>query len=144
MTDQPIAPTSRSTVRRAGSCLCGAVAFDVAGSIAGVGSCHCSKCRTVSGTTGNAQFIVRAARFRWIRGEDRIVKVKLPTGWGGSRCAVCGSPLPDSFDGGERVWVPAGLMDDALATSIVQHIFCGSRADWDREAPDAKHYEEYP
>ena len=145
MTDeeQRAAATAQPAVRRAGSCLCGAVAFDVAGSIAGVGSCHCSKCRKVSGTAGNAQFIVRTARFRWLRGEDRIVKFKLPSGWGGSRCAECGSPLPDSYDG-ERMWVPAGLMDDVLGTRIVQHIFCGSRADWDREAPDAKRYEEYP
>ena len=40
--------------------------------------------------------------------------------------------------------VPAGLMDDDLGTDIKVHIFCGSRADWDRESPDAKHYEEWP
>lgn len=133
-----------STVRRKGSCLCGTVTFDVAGSIAGVGSCHCSKCRKVSGTAGNAQFIVGARRFRWLSGHDSIVTFKLPDGWGAARCGRCGSPLPDSFDGGKRMWVPAGLMDDPLDTNVVQHIFCGSRADWDRESPDAKHYHEHP
>jgi hypothetical protein len=35
-------------------------------------------------------------------------------------------------------------MNDALGTSIVQRIFCGSRADWDRESPDAQYHDGYP
>jgi len=132
-----------SAVWRKGSCLCKAVAFEVGGSIAGVGSCHCSKCRKVSGTAGNAQFIVSNERFRWTRGHEHVVAFRLPDGWGPSRCKTCGSPLPETYDG-RRTWIPAGLMDDPLETSIVQHIFCGSQADWERESPDAKRYDEYP
>jgi hypothetical protein len=98
----------------------------------------------VSGTAGNAQFIVRAERFGWLQGHDGIVRFQLPDGWGASRCARCGSPLPASYDDGNRVWVPAGLMDGPLDTSVVQHIFCGSQADWDRESPDVKRYVEHP
>ena len=47
-----------------GSCLCGAVAFEVDGPVAGVGQCHCSLCRKVSGTASNAVFIVGKRRFR--------------------------------------------------------------------------------
>lgn len=125
-----------------GSCLCGALAFEVTGPIRGVGSCHCSKCRKVSGTNGNAQFIVRAHEFVWLRGSDQLVHYTRPDGWGAPRCATCGSPAPHSFDGGERIWIPACLMDDPLGTDIKQHIFCASRADWDREAPDAVRFEE--
>src|SRR5262245_40577944 len=127
-----------------GNCLCGAVAFEVDGPVRGIGSCHCSKCRRVSGTAGNAQFIVKAEKFRWTRGRDHLATFKLPDGWGPTRCRTCGSPAPDSYDGGQRMWVPAGLMNDPLETSFVQHIFCGSRADWDREAPDVQYHEEYP
>ena len=131
-------------VRRKGSCLCRTMVFEVTGPIAGVGSCHCSKCRKVSGTAGNAQFIVRSDRFRWIDGRDNLVTFKLADGWGPSRCRTCGSPVPDSYDGGRRVWVPAGLMDDPLGTGVLQHIFCGSQADWDYESPEVKRYAEYP
>lgn len=127
-----------------GSCLCGTVVFEVEAPIRGVGSCHCSKCRKVSGASGNAQFIVCAHKFAWLQGETEVVTFRLPDGWGPTRCRSCGSPVPGSYDGGKRVWVQAGLMDDPLDTQIVQHIFCGSRADWDREAPDAKHHAEYP
>jgi len=127
-----------------GSCLCRSVTFEVDGPINGVGSCHCSKCRKVSGTGGNAQFIVRAGRFRWTAGGDGGTRFTLPDGWGPTRCGKCGSPIPASFDGGERIWVPAGLMDDDLGTDFKMHIFCGSRADWDRESPAAQHYDEDP
>jgi len=59
------------------------------------------------------------------------------------RCNRCGSPLPQSHDGA-HFWVIAGLMDDALETNLKLHIFCGSRADWDREDPEAKEFEEWP
>jgi hypothetical protein len=126
-----------------GSCLCGAVTFEVTGPIRGIGSCHCSKCRKVSGTAGNAQFIVPIERFSWVCGEEKTQVFKLSDGWGPRRCATCGSPIPDTYDG-QRMWVQAGLMDDPLGTDIKLHIFCGSRADWDRESLDAQSYGEAP
>ena len=128
-----------------GSCLCGAITFEVVGPIRGIGSCHCSKCRKVSGTVGNAQFIVPNERFKWLTGEEKVGDFKPGAGWDRSlrRCDECGSPMPDSFDG-KRMWVQAGLMDDELGTDIKLHIYCGSRADWDSESPDAQSYEEAP
>lgn len=131
--------------RLKGSCLCGAVTFEVTAPIRGIGSCHCSKCRKVSGTAGNAQFIVPIERFNWILGEEKTKEFKPGDGWGRGprRCNECGSPMPDTYDG-QRMWVQAGLMDDPLGTDIKLHIFCGSRADWDGESPDAQFYEEEP
>jgi len=127
-----------------GSCLCGGVAFEVEGPGRGVGSCHCSKCRKVSGTSGNAQFIVTTDLFRWVRGQQSVFTFKLADGWGPTRCKTCGSPVPASYDNGKRMWVQAGLMNDPLGTSIIKHIFCVSKADWDRESPDAEYHDEYP
>ena len=130
-------------MRRLGSCLCGNVAFATTGEIKGVGSCHCSKCRKVSGTNGNAVFLIPADAFEWVKGEDGIAEFSFPSGWGVSRCATCGSPLPASHDG-QQYWVPAGPMDDPLDTNIKQHIFCASRADWDVESPNAQRFDEFP
>jgi hypothetical protein len=128
---------------RRGRCLCGHISFEVRGDIRGVGQCHCSQCRKVSGTNGNAVFIVSNERFDWLGGESDTMKFSLPSGWSVLRCTTCGSPLPQSHDG-KNVWVIAGLMDDDLETDIKQHIFCGSRADWDRAASDAAEFEEWP
>ena len=51
--------------------------------------------------------------------------------------------MPDSYDG-QRMRVQAGLRDDALNTNIKLHIFCGSRADWERGSEDAGHFDETP
>ena len=128
---------------RQGGCLCGNVQFSVSGKIRGIGSCHCSKCRKVSGTNGNAVFIVALDRFSWISGENDTTAFAFPSGWSVTRCDTCGSPVPSSFDG-RQVWVQAGLMDDPLDTDVKRHIFCASRADWDRESPDATQHDEYP
>ncbi len=55
-----------------GSCLCGKVAFAIEGNFGPVGQCHCSKCRKVSGTDGNAVFYTAVKSFRWLSGEGDI------------------------------------------------------------------------
>ena len=130
--------------RLKGSCLCGTVSFEVTSPVRGVGCCHCSKCRKASGTSGNAVFIVGADHFHWLHGADVGIRFSLSDGWEIVRCAQCGSPLPESFDGGQRMWVHAGLMDDPLDTSIVQHTYCSSAADWDCDAENAPHFDEGP
>jgi hypothetical protein len=35
-------------------------------------------------------------------------------------------------------------MDEPLGTDIKMHIFCASRADWDRAARDALEFDEWP
>ena len=127
---------------RHGSCLCGAIQFSVAGNIKGVGCCHCSKCRKVSGTNGNAIFLTLKDNFDWLK-EGATLKFNFESGWGVLRCATCGSPLPESHDG-QQYWVPAGLMVEPLDTDIKQHIFCASRADWDAESPNARSFDEFP
>ena len=126
-----------------GSCLCGTVKFSVTGKIKGVGQCHCSQCRKVSGTNGNAIFLVPVADFTWVSGESHQVEYELKPTWGTTRCKTCGSPLPKSIDG-RQVWVPAGLMDDPLETAIGMHIFCASRADWDRPSASPLEFPEFP
>lgn len=134
---------ANSMEKRKGSCLCGTVKFETRGPIKGIGSCHCSKCRKVSGTNGNAVFLVASNDFAWIEGQQNTLEFAFPNGWGVTRCDTCGSPLPASHDG-KQYWVPAGLMDDPLNTEMKQHIFCASRADWDRESADSKSFDEFP
>jgi len=121
----------------AGSCLCGAVRFEITGQTTQIGMCHCSKCRKVSGVASNANLMAGIDRFRWVAGEDRIAKFALPDGWGTWRCAVCGSPLPMLYPTGGAYWIPAGLLDDDPGVRIAGHIFVGSKAPWDEIAGTA-------
>jgi hypothetical protein len=126
-----------------GSCLCGGVRFEVEGPIRGVGQCHCSLCRKVSGTMGNAIFLVPKERFRWIEGEDAVRTFSLPSGWGVTRCVECGSPLPVCLDE-NQYWVNAGLMDDPIRTTIKIHIHTASMADWDRIPESERQFAGWP
>jgi len=131
--------TSNKTSR--GSCLCGALRYEVEGEISGVWMCHCSNCRKVSGAAGNAIIIVARARFRWLAGEDHRVRFELRPTYSIMRCKTCGTPLPAEED--ERnIYLTAGTLDDPIGVGIKTHIFCGSRADWDHDMPGARHFDE--
>jgi len=114
-----------------GSCLCGAVTFEIVGKTTEIGMCHCSKCRKVSGVASNANLMVGRDGLRWLSGEDALLKFSLPDGWGPWRCQVCGSPVPQLHPGGGAYWVPAGLLDDDPGVPIAAHIWVDSRAPWD-------------
>jgi hypothetical protein len=127
-----------------GSCLCGAIAFEIDGKFGPVGQCHCSKCRKVSGTDGNAVFYAVAVGFCWLTGEDGIQSFVVPdsNGWTSSFCKTCGSPVPHTDSAGKVYFVPAGLLDnDPGFRGYAAHIFVGSKAPWVCIADDAPQYE---
>lgn len=126
-----------------GSCLCGGVRFGYAreASSVGVGMCHCSQCRKVSGTASNAVIVVPAPDFQWIAGADLRRRHVLPSGWRTTFCGECGSPLPQALPGTEAYWVPAGLLDDDPGLRIAGHIHVASKAPWDEIPGDAPRFE---
>jgi hypothetical protein len=116
-----------------GSCLCGAVSFEIEGKIGPVGQCHCSKCRKVSGTDGNAVFYTSARSLRWLSGEHEIKRFFVPVGngWASHFCGTCGSPAPHANNDKNMYYVPAGLLDDDPGfRGYAAHIFIGSKAPW--------------
>ena len=128
-----------------GSCLCGSVVFLIDGSFGPVGQCHCSKCRKVSGTDGNAVFYTSAKSFSWLSGEAAIKLYELPgsSGWRSSFCGKCGSPTPHTDSAGKVYFVPAGLLDDDPGfRGYAAHIHVGSKAPWVRITDDAPQYDE--
>jgi hypothetical protein len=128
-----------------GSCLCGKVRFVIEGKFGPVGQCHCSKCRKVSGTDGNAVFYTASKSFRWLQGESEIQTyyVSGEEGWHSSFCKTCGSPTPQSNKDGKILFIPAGLLDDDPGfRGFAAHIFVGSKAPWVCIADDAPQYAE--
>jgi hypothetical protein len=115
-----------------GACNCGAVVFEVEGTLDGIYMCHCSICRRFTGSGGIAVVLASKDAFRWLRGEDHIVKWSKPgADWHGWFCRTCGSPLPGENDPA-RVFIPAGLISKGGEGLTVQHhVFVDSRAPWD-------------
>ena len=120
-----------------GSCLCGAVVFEIDGKVTEIGMCHCSKCRKVSGTQSNANLMTARDNLTWVSGEGGLTRFAFPDGWGAWRCGVCGSPVPKLHPDGGAWWVPVGLLDDDPGVRVAGHIFVGSKAPWDEIAGNA-------
>jgi hypothetical protein len=55
-----------------GSCLCDEVKYEIGGSLRDVRNCHCSMCRKAHGAAFRTRATVRAADFRYLKGEHLI------------------------------------------------------------------------
>jgi hypothetical protein len=143
-------PNARETTSRAqkriqmtGSCLCGAVKFEIAGDIGELYQCHCSLCRKTTGSACNTACLVPSNRFTWCAGINQVSSFVRDSGYRSDFCSRCGSPVPNPTRDGNRVWVPAGLFDEQTAARVTKHVFVGSRAAWDEIAGSAVQYEEF-
>lgn len=133
------------TDKLTGSCLCGGVAFSISGPPGPIGQCHCSKCRKVSGTNGNAVFYATRDNFTWERGEELISRFFVLDGneWHSVFCKTCGSPLPLDGQKSNMFFVPAGLLDDDPGgRGYAAHIFVDSKAAWEEITDEAPQFSE--
>lgn len=127
-----------------GSCLCGAVRYEISGTFTRFFLCHCSRCRKGTGSAHASNLFAEEADLRWLSGEDQV-RVFSVEGTRHSRsfCATCGSPLPLTLPGG-RVKVPAGSLESSVEMRPAAHIFIGSRADWDSQLEGVPCFENGP
>ena len=127
-----------------GSCLCGDVAFEIAGPVTEMGNCHCSMCRKFHGAAFATFGIAAPGEFRWLRGDGDVVHFKSSErGWR-NFCPRCGSGVPACPPGGPFALVPMGNVADDPNAAPELHFFVGSKAPWHRIADDLPRHAEYP
>lgn len=111
-----------------GSCLCGAVKFEIDRATGPFELCHCNRCRKTSGSAFVASIGVRVEDFRLITGLDRIVSYQAPIldrppAYRTTFCSRCGSPVPAPPAGESRFEIAAGTLDDDPGIRPDKHIF---------------------
>ena len=113
-----------------GSCLCGAVSFEVdeAGILFSV-ACHCTNCRKVSGSQFGVYLQVSPEAFRWLAGEDQVGSFESSPGNRRGFCRRCGCVAPIRTSYGV-VRVPGGALDDDPGVAPGVTLFTASRAAW--------------
>lgn len=76
--------------------------------------------------------IVKAAAFRWLRGESFVARFDLPQAksFATAFCRQCGSPMPHLTRSGREAIIHAGAFDEPLGTAPDRHVHWASRADW--------------
>ena len=117
-----------------GSCLCGAVQFEISGGFDAFFLCHCARCRKNSGSAHGANLFATTATIDWLSGEEAVASFALPdTRHERSFCSICGSALPLMQANGALLVVPAGSLDGPIDIRPTAHICCASRAEWDAD-----------
>lgn len=111
-----------------GSCLCGAVRFEVVGELPAPSACHCSRCRKHTGHFEAGTDVPRAALT--ITGEDRLSWFHSSDDVRRGFCSTCGSSL--FFDPVHKDWIgiAMGAFDTPTNTKLAMHIFVADKGDY--------------
>ncbi len=132
--------STEQTANATGSCLCGAVQYQVNGPLRSVLYCHCEQCRKTSG-----HFVAATAcdptdfhlladdGLRWYRSSPVAER---------GFCSSCGASLfwrPDSAD---RLCIMAGTLDRPTKLHAIGHIFVDMASDYYRIGDDLPQYEQ--
>ena len=128
-----------------GSCLCGGVRYEITGPLTGALHCHCSMCRKAHGATFRSRARVRAADFRWVRGEELLAWYESSPGTHRGFCRVCGSKLLSRFDRGPSAYgLPLGALDGDPGVRPALHVFVAHKAPWFEIADGLPQHAELP
>lgn len=111
-----------------GSCLCGAVRFEVRGDLPQPSACHCKKCRKHSGhfeastdVPRSAVTVYGAESVSWYHSSEKVRR---------GFCSTCGSSL--FWDPIHRDWtaIAMGAFDSPTHTQLSRHIFVADKGDY--------------
>jgi len=114
-----------------GSCLCGAVTFQVTGTHSEVEVCHCVQCRKWTGhyfanieVPRDALEVQGDGAITWYRSSEKVRR---------GFCGTCGSTLFfDPIDKVKHHWigVAMGALDTSTGSRISLHIFTAEKGDY--------------
>ena len=126
-----------------GTCLCGAVAFNVADDFRYALNCHCSQCRRVTGSAFKPFAGIERTKLSLTAGGDRLL-IYGDESAHDARCRTCGSLLYSTVREGQYVHVPLGVLQTAPSLKPTAHIFVGSKASWYVIGDDLPQHAELP
>lgn len=114
-----------------GSCLCGAVRFEISGPLAPIQLCHCDACRKAQGSAFGANIPVAAEDFRLLAGQDAMRAYESSPGKERVFCGTCGSPIISRLTAAPQVVrLRAGTLDAPVGAPLASHAYVASKADW--------------
>lgn len=106
-------------------------------------SCHCSRCRKMFSGQASAMALVKPEAFSWIKGEGLLKSYVGEHGFGIQFCGQCGSTLSAVYQG-QIHGVTLGCLNGSPDVKIIQHIYVGSKANWEIMPEGVVTFEEGP
>lgn len=131
-----------------GSCLCGAVKYEIEGELGPVTFCHCASCRKVNGTAFLAASPIAKTKFQLLSGHEHIKEFASSPGVYRVFCGTCGSPLFSRRDSmPDFIRLRIGTLDTQVQSTPdfpipAVHIFVSQKAAWYEICDDAPQFSE--
>jgi hypothetical protein len=125
-------------------CFCGAVEFSVEDAFSYAFYCHCSRCRRRTGAACAAIGGIPAEKLHIRRGQEHVRKLAERAGDYVGVCAQCCSPLYSTVQGGTKIHVPLGVLDEPPSKAPDHHIQVASKARWHQICDGLPQFAEFP
>ncbi len=113
-----------------GACLCGTVQYEFTEPLQTMMHCHCSMCRKHHGAPFATFVAGPYSGFRWLAGEDAIVKYASSARGVRSYCRHCASVAPMLMPDAGLAIAPAGNLEGDPGIRPQGHMFVASKASW--------------
>lgn len=125
-------PARPVSAANGGSCLCGAIGFELYGTPIRAVHCHCSRCRCSRAAAFATNAIHALQDLRFLHEDAPLIEYRLPQArfFGTSFCSRCGSLLPRRSPERELAVVPMGALDGVPSFRPQAHIHVASKAPW--------------
>ena len=129
-----------------GRCLCGDVAFELAGTPEVMQNCHCTRCRRARSAAHATNAFFRREQLTWTCGEESVVSHALAGAkrFGQAFCRRCGGKVPRVVATTGYAVVPCGGLDGAPGMKPRGHIFTADKAPWFEITDDLPQWEALP
>ncbi|MBU2981773.1 GFA family protein [Lentibacter algarum] len=118
-------------MRLTGSCLCGAVGFELEGWVSPIQACHAERCRKATGGLFSPEVAAAGDKFVWTGEVGNIASYEAPLldtppAYRRNFCRTCGSPLPVEHEG--MIVLQAGVLDNCSELDVFRHAFVGQKS----------------
>lgn len=114
-----------------GSCLCGAVRYEIRGPIERSSNCFCTMCQKQHGAASGAYANVASADLHFVQGEEMLTLYASSPGVRRGFCKVCGSTLTWQSDASsERNAVTLGTFDTPYEGKVTHELFIDTKPGW--------------
>lgn len=126
-----------------GSCLCGAVSYEVDRLDMPIGHCHCHTCRKAHAAAYASTAGVRRENFRWLKGSERLTSYESSPGKLRHFCSVCGSHLMAERLNQPHVIVRVATLDEDPGGRPAVHIWRAHDVAWLQDGTDVLSFPEW-
>jgi hypothetical protein len=128
-----------------GSCLCGAIKYQVDKIEADMAHCHCSMCRKFHGAAYSTFGEALRDNFHWLQGEALLMSYTADNGSVRQFCKKCGSSMTflASLKSTQVLEFSLGTMDQDIDQFPDAHVYVENKANWSDINDSLLHYQKH-